>query len=242
MDLIFEEEYVPEPEDIPVYPDIQARREKRRRARIRRVVILVLAAGLLITAVGAILPAILNKDRTGVYDSRIHIEWTIENRADILAKLDEEIWKTLPREEKLEVLNAAGEIEACHLRMEWDLTIEAVELPEGVYASYYDKERKIRFSEKVLDEASPYDCVVSIAHEVYHAYTYRVIDAYDQLDEDSKRLLFFSDIERMKSEFEHYAGSYSKYQDYYNQVCEQQAREYSEERAKLYFVQNDSTL
>ena len=242
MEFIFEEETWQEPEDISVYPDIQARRVKRHRAKTRRMIILVLAVVLLVTAAAAVLPSMLGKSGTDVYDSRIHIEWTIENRADILAKLNEEIWKTLPREEKLEVLNAVGEIEACHLRMEWDLTIEAIEMPEGVYASYYDKERKIRFSEKVLDEASPYDCVLSIAHEVYHAYTYRVIDAYDQLDEDSKRLLFFTDVERMKSEFEHYAGSYSKYQDYYNQVCEQQAREYSEERAKLYFVQNDSTL
>ena len=162
-------------------------------------------------------------------------EWTIANNMSSLVLLQEDKWATLSLEEKLDVLQVVANIEQRYLGLSNELTVGADNLSEGLTGSYSDSEHRIIVSLDSLMNDSAYELTDTIAHEAYHAYQHRMVEAYDEASEEFKTLLLFYDATLYKEEFAHYIDGSKDAHDYYSQKCETSARRYAKTAVDDYY-------
>lgn len=153
-----------------------------------------------------------------------------ENMAMIL-KLEEDTWKTLSRDEKIEVLQKVADIEAVHFGIPLQMEVTVEKLDVNVRGKYNDAERKISIDTDVFNKESAHTVVEILCHEAYHGYERRLTELYRKLGENDQGLLIFKDVKAYDEEFKNYTTG----EGYYEQKVEEHAREYSRLAINKYF-------
>ncbi len=161
---------------------------------------------------------------------------TIEDSLETLRLLISDSWDSLDVDEKLSVLQTVANIEQNYLGIPHELNVRTENTRPRVAGYYDDSRHEITVSLEALMNDEPYELVNTICHEAHHAYAYRMVDAYNELDDDLKGLCIFSDVEQYKSEFADYIDSMEDEEGYYYQMCEINARNYAKDETKLYFT------
>ncbi len=162
-------------------------------------------------------------------------EYTIANNADEVVKLEEDVWMTLTFQEKLDLMQTIANIERNYLGISHELNVEAATLDDSTHGYYDDSRHLIVLNITHLENDSSYEVLDTLCHEAYHAYQHRQLDAFNQLDDDSRNLLMFYDVQKYKEEFEGgYIDGDEDFSAYYLQISEWEAREYAEEAVNDY--------
>lgn len=162
-------------------------------------------------------------------------EQTIANNIETLALLEEESWKSLNVKEKLDVLQTVANVEQRYLGLPNELNVGTEQLREGLAGYYADRNHMIVVSLDCLLNDSSDELVNTIAHEAYHSLQYRMIDAYEEANEDMKPLIFYYDASVYKEEFTDYIDGNSDICGYYTQKVETDARSYAKSATYEYF-------
>lgn len=162
-------------------------------------------------------------------------EYVIENKLDELSQFEDSIWIYLTLQEKLDLMQIVANIEANYLGISHELNVVSMTLEDTICAYYNDSKYLIVVNTTYLENSLGYDALDTVCHESYHAYQYRQVDLFNQLDTQSQELLMFYEVSLYKEEFEGgYADSSDSYLDYYTQTCETNARDYAEDAVRSY--------
>lgn len=156
---------------------------------------------------------------------------TIAANIDTVCKLQEDVWGTLSPQEKMEVLQTVANIEANYLGLKDGMKVVASSLESGVLGLYNSHNHQITVELNCLDTMSAHKVLDVICHEAYHGYEHRLVDLYNSLDEEERRLLLFTDAEDYRREFVNYTTGVG----YYSQKVEKHSRDYAEDAVKDYY-------
>lgn len=160
---------------------------------------------------------------------------TISNNIDTVLLLQEEKWKKLTTQKRLDVLQTVANIEAHYLGLPNELNVDAANLGEYTLACYNDRTHTISIDLNHLENDSVYDILDSCCHEAYHSYQHRLVDAYNAADESSRELRIYKSATQYNQEFNNYIDGNSDFCLYYYQSCEMDARDYAEEAVSDYY-------
>ena len=156
--------------------------------------------------------------------------------ADILRSLaifGDDRWDELPLEDKTGTLQYLLNLEAAYLKIE-PLTLKVVKLEEYTLGSCYYERGTVYIDFEHMRIGGPFDCIVTICHEAYHAYQNTVVDILDFTDDFVKASPYFENARNWRDNFENYifAGM-----EYFLQPVEADAFSYSHARGEFYFEQ-----
>lgn len=160
--------------------------------------------------------------------------WTIANNIDLVCRFSETKWYTLSSEEKTTAMQVIANIECRYLGLPHELTLITASLPGNTLASYDDRTHTIKIDIDHFEESPPEEIIDSICHEAYHAYQYRLCDAYDSMDDQYRSLIDFYDVAFYKQEFKNYSSGEDDFYAYYIQRCEMKARSYAKSAVEEY--------
>lgn len=169
-------------------------------------------------------------------------EYTVSNYIDTVLWLQEELWKDLSAQEKMDVLQTIANIEQRYLGISNELNVGTANLKENLLAYYNDNTHEIVISMNYLLSESPQKVLNSLCHEVYHSYQHRVVDAYNHADEKNKSLRIFGNANAYAKEFADYVDGSEDFTTYYGQNCERDARNYAEYAVHDYYKRIEEHL
>ena len=193
---------------------------------VRTIATLCLAAALAYVASSNIMGNYLLHSSIRFETSLYSEENTVANNIETVCQFRDDIWDTLDIDERLNALQIIANIERNYLGLSTPLTVEAGILIEGRLGQYDDLTYRIVVDADYLLHGSATGLLNALCHEAFHAYEYRLADAYDSLDDSSKALRLFSDIIEYKEELAMRLDS-SDYLTYYYQLTEIDARDYA---------------
>lgn len=153
-------------------------------------------------------------------------EQTIHNNMDILYLLQEEEWEKLNTTQKINVLQCVANIESRYLGLPNELNVVMANLQEGTLGMYIDRTHTICLDLDHLEQDPAYAVVESLCHEAFHSYEHRLVDVYNELDSDARKLRIYGRVARYAEEFADYSDA-ADFGAYYNQYCETDSREYA---------------
>lgn len=164
----------------------------------------------------------------------------LEDRRELLLELEESRWAALKAAERLGVLEQVLEIESAALGLgevpalygEPQIQQEGSDLV--TVGRYMPKEHAILLNERRLMSSSAEECVKTVLHESFHAAQHRYKDFYATLDEEWRELIFLQRGGLYYEEFSRYTQGEEDYAAYYDQIVEQEARQYAAERVAEY--------
>lgn len=159
---------------------------------------------------------------------------TIESHKDILMNLDEEIWRNMTPQARLNLLQIIANIEQKSLGIVTNARVSTANLSRFYYGFYRDQTEEIVVTADLLMAESPKEVISTLCHEVYHTYQYKLVDFYEALDEGGRQLRLFDRAERYGYEFEHYNSGREDMEAYRRQACETDARAYAENAVMQY--------
>ena len=157
------------------------------------------------------------------------------NNLEILSKIQESKWDILSSYEKLDVLQCLANIEALRLGLPNELNVVAINTDDNLKACYNDDTSLIKINIGYLEMASAKDVVTSCCHEAYHSYERKLVDAYNLVSDDLKKLDLYKDIALYKTEFNNYKKLSKDYNTYYSLRVEKDARSYGNKEMIYYF-------
>ncbi len=98
---------------------------------------------------------------------------------------------------------------------------------------YYNEEvRTITMTEYGVERSAP-EVIRTLCHEVYHAYTRDLVDAFSHISHEEESLLIFRQVRELERGYENYKDD-GNYEEYYNNPVEMYARSYAESRMAQY--------
>jgi len=170
------------------------------------------------------------------------VEVTIANNIDVVSQLDENTWCQLSTQKRLDTLQTVADIETYYLGLPHKLNVELGNLSETTRACYDDSTHVITINIDHFDCDAASEVLGSVCHEAFHAYQYRLCDAYDSVDEEYKNLLIFYEVQNYKQEFSNYVNGKDDAYDYYLQLCENDARSYARKSVADYYMKINTYL
>ena len=159
---------------------------------------------------------------------------TIANCMDTLVLLENSRCQKLSEKEKIDVMQVIANIEQRYLGVPHELIVIASELEPETRGDYTNVSHIIRINRKYLNEGDPFDLVGTVAHEAYHAYEHSLVELYEQAPKGMKSLSIFRDAVIYMKEFSDYRDASDNYDEYYDQMCERDARHYADYSKKDY--------
>lgn len=157
-----------------------------------------------------------------------------ENINDLI-ELSDDSWNKKTKEEKLVILRTVVRIEAESLGLEEAPVLSEGEMPEKKLGYYEGAERMIFLNLDSLEKYSSWISVNTVCHEMYHAYEHQLVDLYVSTERKYRRLSVMQKINTYLREFSEYNPAEDDYSKYYNQQCEEDAREYASEQTVRYY-------
>ena len=155
-----------------------------------------------------------------------------ENNADVFDKLEQNTWSTLNNGEKLDVLQVVCNAERAKLGIKEPIHIKSKVFKNNLLGEFVYEENTVLINTKHLEEDSSYSVLTTVAHECYHSYERSLVSLYDSVNDEEKKLMAFNRAEYYKKEFADYKDGENE--EYYWQVVEEDARNYSEKAANDY--------
>lgn len=155
----------------------------------------------------------------------------------LVSGLKEENWQKLSEEEKRAVLEAVVEIESSYLGLAYVPLLDVVDMEEGHLGGYVRGRDHILINLSELMEEDGWSALDTLCHEVYHAYQEMQVELYEDLDSPYREMELFHDAAVYAEEFRDYKdGDEDGYDLYYEQQCEEDARNYAYERSLDYYT------
>lgn len=155
-------------------------------------------------------------------------EHTIDSHIEDLADLRNMAWHDMTDERRMELLNIVKDIEACHLGLPHDITLVVEDIGDDLAAYYTDSTRTVTISRDYFNNAKGEEMLRVLCHEMYHAYQYRLCDAYDSVDEKYKELLAFDYVKDYRYEMYNYIDADDDTEAYGEQILEKNADKYAD--------------
>lgn len=163
-------------------------------------------------------------------------EATIANNIDCLSRLDNSEWFSLTFEEKLDVLQTIVNIECRYLGLPHELNVVATDMErDTILGNYSDRSHTISVSVKSLMYDAPCEVVDTVCHEAYHAYQHCLVDMYNSCDDQYRDLKVYRRVKKYEVEFGDYITGTEDFCGYYEQACEEDAREYAASAVEDYY-------
>lgn len=162
-------------------------------------------------------------------------EQSLANNIEIIALLQDDTWCSLSAQERLNVLQTVANVEQRYLGLSNELNVGAANLREGVMGYYSDNTHEIVIDIDSLLNDSSWEVLDTVCHEAYHSYQHRMVDAFNDADENSKSLKIFHKASYYANEFNNYISGDEDFCGYYYQDCESDARDYAEDAVYDYY-------
>lgn len=156
-------------------------------------------------------------------------EFTIAENIDTVLLLQEDEWKRLSLDERMDVLQCICNIEGNYLGLSKGIHIYASELDEYILGYYNNSASTIQISIDLLEVGDPYETLDTVCHEMFHAAQHRYVEIYEGLDDSSKNSYFLYNASVYVDEFKNYKSGRKTddIYEYYGQMCERDARSYA---------------
>lgn len=167
---------------------------------------------------------------------------TIADNIDTVANLCEDVWKELTLQERLDTLQVIANIECSNLGLPHGLTVGTEPMADNTIAFYRDDAQQIRINIECLENEPASEMLNAVCHEGYHAYQYRLCDAWISVGNDYKNLMAFSKVPEYMDNFENYVEGKDDFDAYYALTCEQTARQYAVTAVEHYYCQIENYL
>jgi len=161
--------------------------------------------------------------------SRAPVCCTIENSADKLEVFQEYNWSAATEIEKVQGLQTVADIETTNHGLPDSLTVDVQSLKKTALACYHHKTHTIHFNSAYFNDTTNLTALNAVLHECYHAQQYSMIDMYDTLTEEQKKLSAFKYLEQYKTELANYEDGEEDYSLYRNQQIESDAFAYAKQ-------------
>ena len=162
-------------------------------------------------------------------------EAVTKNISDI-SKIDENIWKTLSLEDRLDTMQTLANIEKTHLGISHEVNVRADLIGLFTYGAYDFSKHEVTINVLVLMDDDSTEAVDTLCHEVRHAYQHDSVDAFLSLDKEYQQLVIFDDMRAFYENLEDYQSAMRDgFEEYENQTVEADSRKYAEERTAFYF-------
>lgn len=157
---------------------------------------------------------------------------TIKGNIEYLQNLKYEYWNKLTVKQRLEVMQCCADIECNYLGIN-EVQVVASNLEASVLGTYDLRYNIIKLKLDLIANGDGEDALDILLHECRHAYQYALIESYINADESSRKLLIYNRVPDLCQNFlDYYNGD--DYEIYYNQACEEDSREYAEDRVEEY--------
>ena len=154
---------------------------------------------------------------------------------DTLKKFDEAEWKNLSYDEKVDVLQKLADVEQCRLGIPDKMTVVTDKTSELVLAHYREKTHTITIDSESVDKYGPWKLMKAVCHEAFHGYQYRLVSLYFDTSDEERNLQIFDDAKKYYDELKDYIDIEEDFEMYFNQLCEEDAREHSVEATSEYY-------
>lgn len=216
----------------------------KRHNRANAVVCLLLCFVLLV-------PSFIGFDKEYISPSEASDEWAelaAFFKADYGGKNDEDLfnkynkvidelatWEKLNTDERATLLKKVALIEKENLGIEdADFFVTADKLDEYSCGFYSSEEKQICLSSAQISHGDLQDCLITVCHEVFHAYEYYLVENTDFDSELVQNNYYFETARKWKNNIDKYVPSAIDYDMYFEQPLEKDARQYADDRVAAY--------
>ena len=101
------------------------------------------------------------------------------------------------------------------------------DLRTGVRGHYVHSTRTVSINSDYIKNP---DIAKTVLHEVYHAFQFSLVEAYEAVPPEYKSLKIFESARTYRFELSNYIEAHLNYDQYVEQQCEQDCRDYSQDR------------
>lgn len=150
--------------------------------------------------------------------------------------LREDQWSALSTDARLEVLKGVAAAEAEVLGLPFPVNVKMDALESRIRGIYRHKARQITLNQTFVCTGTASEVVETLAHELYHAYQHCVVELYLE-NEAYQDLKLFTDVnakEYCRELAEYQDGLEGKFEAYYRQQIETDARAYAQKVCEIY--------
>lgn len=191
----------------------------------------------------SMVPSVWKKDNAKEVIVTYGDEYRFSENVETMLKLQEEEWKLLTIEEKVDVMQCVAFCEARYLGLWTPITVKVEDINrEGVLGYYNDSEHAIYLDNEHIANDLAEKVLTSVCHEVYHAYSRRMVDVYNHSKDEMKKLRFFAAASQYAENIENYITPEEDEEGYLSQKFEIDAYQYSEYAASEYYRMIDEYL
>ena len=170
--------------------------------------------------------------------------YSAEEHMDTLLLLQDDEWKKLTVQQKLDVMGVVANIEAEKLWISHSVTVGASDLNEKCRGRYSEETNTVDLELSLLEHGESMATLNTLCHEMRHCYQYQMVAEYNKAENASEALALYRNAAVYKEEFANYdelieQGLHSSFE------CEIDASEYAKKEASSYFnliKKNDSEM
>ena len=182
---------------------------------------------------------------TGVMSDESDREQILLKNLEAREHLEYWAWMALTNEKKLEYAQSIVDYECVYTLGIAPVPVCAAILSDpDVRGTYNDSDRVITIQYDVLCNESPSTVLRTLLHETRHAYQYRVVDMYEALQaqggipEQYRSLAVVQAVESFYKEQADYCSPENGFDEYYEQVIEQDSRKFASDRIRDSYAVN----
>lgn len=210
-----------------------------------RLASVIVAVGLIFPAVGSVYKEFFSSTLTEIEWAEF-MEWYVANMPEeetaaedsneqLLKDLSK--WSRLDIEDRERLIRIIAELDKEYLKID-HLTIEVntEKMDSNTLAYYEPGSNNIYVNYRYLDQIELEDAVITILHELHHAYVFHTIDTLDFDSPEVQNSFYYENARQWKENSTSYISGSISFDAYYNQPIERDARAYSEERASFYLA------
>lgn len=161
-------------------------------------------------------------------------EWTVYNKIELLTSFEEDKWRQLNAQERLELLAIVVNIEADKFGIDGPLTLKSEILTESTIAEYRYTDHCIAVDLLHLAEMEASKAIEVVCHECCHAYQRQMAEIYSSVPDGCKRMPMLEKAKEYAYEFNNYIDGNNDYKGYISQQCEIDANKYGVNEAEYY--------
>lgn len=159
----------------------------------------------------------------------------LDKNSDTFDLLEESKWQTLTNNQKLDVLQMVCNGERIRLGIQSSIRIKSRYFENNLLGSYVKADQTIIINTKLLKEGTAEEVMACTTHECFHSLQYDLVEFYDSVPDEKKKLMIFNTVEKYKTEFSEYKDGYcGDFDDYYNQSVEEDTRSYENYAPDVY--------
>jgi hypothetical protein len=147
--------------------------------------------------------------------------------------LQESEWSKLSLEERLRVLKVVADVEPTNLGVP-ETTLCADVLDQNTLGRFDCGDKTITLNLSYLAAADGLEMARVVAHEVFHLYQDSLVELFNSIDDQDKRLAIFNTVQRYAAEFSDYNDGSDNYEAYASQWVEMDADCYADNAILIY--------